>query len=84
MARELAERNKVLHKLLPLFDFVPGDVSPPPAPKHTTNKPKIPKPAGPKKIPSRYNLCINVSLTDEQKQNQCKPLAKYVPIGIHP
>ena len=41
--RILAERNGVLDKLLPIFDFVPGDRSPPPAPKHATaasNKPK--------------------------------------------
>ena len=34
--RSLAERNNILDKLLPIFDFVPGDRSPPPAPKHTT------------------------------------------------
>ncbi|KAF2470224.1 apses-domain-containing protein [Lindgomyces ingoldianus] len=44
--RLLAERNQVLHKLLPIFDFVPGDRSPPPAPKHATaasNRPKAPR-----------------------------------------
>ncbi|KAL8808847.1 MAG: hypothetical protein Q9200_003968 [Gallowayella weberi] len=45
--RLLAERNGVLGKLLPLFDFVPGPISPPQAPKHQTaasNKAfKIPK-----------------------------------------
>ncbi|CAD6591506.1 MAG: hypothetical protein ASARMPREDX12_005196 [Alectoria sarmentosa] len=51
--RLLAERNGVLEKLRPIFDFVPGDSSPPPAPKHTTNsnKPKIPKAPNTKKIP---------------------------------
>ncbi|KAF2397640.1 apses-domain-containing protein [Trichodelitschia bisporula] len=34
--RALAERNGVLEKLLPIFDFVPGEHSPPPAPKHAT------------------------------------------------
>ncbi|KAK2754702.1 hypothetical protein FQN54_006835 [Arachnomyces sp. PD_36] len=34
--RNLAERNGILEKLRPIFDFVPGDRSPPPAPKHTT------------------------------------------------
>lgn len=34
--RMLAERNRVLDRLRPIFDFVPGDKSPPPAPKHTT------------------------------------------------
>ncbi|TIA33286.1 apses transcription factor [Aureobasidium pullulans] len=34
--RQLADRNRVLDKLRPIFDYVPGDRSPPPAPKHTT------------------------------------------------
>lgn len=34
--RQLAERNNILDKLRPIFDYVPGDRSPPPAPKHTT------------------------------------------------
>ena len=54
--RDLAQRNNVLHKLQPLFDYIPGDVSPPPAPKHTTaasNKPKIPKPPNAKRIKSK-------------------------------
>lgn len=57
--RDLAERNSVLHKLRPLFDYIPGDVSPPPAPKHTTaasNKPKIPKPAATKRGPSKCSI----------------------------
>ncbi|KAI9891540.1 MAG: hypothetical protein M1814_002663 [Vezdaea aestivalis] len=44
--RDLAERNNVLDALRPIFDFVPGDRSPPPAPKHITaasNKPKVPR-----------------------------------------
>lgn len=47
--RLLAERNGVLGKLLPLFDYIPGTISPPQAPKHHTaasNKnPKVPKPS---------------------------------------
>ena len=52
----LAERNGVLEKLRPIFDYVPGDSSPPPAPKHTTNsnKPKIPRASNSKKIASEY------------------------------
>ncbi|KAI9799755.1 MAG: hypothetical protein M1833_003874 [Piccolia ochrophora] len=52
--RDLAQRNKVLDKLLPIFDYVPGDRSPPQAPKHTTaasNKPKVPKAAPVKRVP---------------------------------
>ncbi|EON64009.1 hypothetical protein W97_03239 [Coniosporium apollinis CBS 100218] len=52
--RALAERNNVLSKLLPIFDFVPGDRSPPPAPKHATaasNRPKVPRqPAAARRI----------------------------------
>ncbi|CAI6332373.1 unnamed protein product [Periconia digitata] len=41
--RLLAERNGVLEKMRPILDFVPGDRSPPPAPKHATaasNRPR--------------------------------------------
>ncbi|QIW96137.1 hypothetical protein AMS68_001655 [Peltaster fructicola] len=43
--RNLAERNGVLEKLLPILDFVAGDSSPPPAPKHATaaSKPRAPR-----------------------------------------
>ncbi|CEL07622.1 Putative APSES transcription factor [Aspergillus calidoustus] len=43
--RMLAERNNVIDKLRPIFDFVAGDRSPPPAPKHTSaaSKPRVPK-----------------------------------------
>ncbi|KAF2028674.1 apses-domain-containing protein [Setomelanomma holmii] len=44
--RHLAERNGVLDKMRPIFDYVPGDRSPPPAPKHATaasNRMKPPK-----------------------------------------
>lgn len=43
--RILAERNNILGKLVPIFDFIPGDRSPPPAPKHTSNpsKPRAPR-----------------------------------------
>ncbi|KAI9742222.1 MAG: hypothetical protein M1818_004122 [Claussenomyces sp. TS43310] len=45
----LAHRNLVYEKIRTIFEFVPGNESPPPAPKHTTNKPKVPKkPAVPK------------------------------------
>jgi hypothetical protein len=53
--RNLAERNKVLEKLAPILDYVPGDRSPPPAPKHATassNRPKAPRAAA---VPTRRN-----------------------------
>ncbi|PVI04697.1 apses-domain-containing protein [Periconia macrospinosa] len=43
--RLLAERNGVLEKMRPLLDFVPGDRSPPPAPKHATAASSRPKAA---------------------------------------
>lgn len=54
---ELARRNNVYDKLAPIFEFVSGNVSPPPAPKHTTSKPKqAKKPAVPKFNSSVYHL----------------------------
>ncbi|KAF2462215.1 hypothetical protein BDY21DRAFT_368316 [Lineolata rhizophorae] len=44
--RDLADRLGVLSKLLPIFDFVPGPDSPPPAPKHATavsSRPRAPR-----------------------------------------
>ncbi|KAL4966003.1 putative APSES transcription factor [Aspergillus stella-maris] len=43
--RMLAERNNILDRLRPIFDYVAGDRSPPPAPKHTSaaSKPRAPK-----------------------------------------
>jgi ankyrin repeat protein len=50
--KELAQKNGVLEKLLPIFEFVPGDKSPPPAPKHATasSKPRA-KPTNQNKRP---------------------------------
>ncbi|KAE8324463.1 hypothetical protein BDV39DRAFT_180311 [Aspergillus sergii] len=43
--RMLAERNNIIDKLRPIFDYVAGDRSPPPAPKHTSaaSKPRAQK-----------------------------------------
>ncbi|KAN0083268.1 hypothetical protein V8E54_002356 [Elaphomyces granulatus] len=45
--RLLAERNNIFDKLGSIFDFVPGDRSPPPAPKHVVaaSRPKASKAA---------------------------------------
>lgn len=52
----LAEKNGVFDRISRIFEFVPGDRSPPPAPKHTTaasSRPKASKPAGqPRKTPA--------------------------------
>lgn len=47
--KELAAKNNVLDKLRPIFDFVPGDRSPPPAPKHATASSKPRQPRAPAK-----------------------------------
>ncbi|KIW39520.1 uncharacterized protein PV06_08124 [Exophiala oligosperma] len=50
--RMLAEKHGTLSRISAIFDYVPGDRSPPPAPKHTTaasNRPKQNKHAAPKK-----------------------------------
>ena len=55
--RDLALKNGVLDKLLPMFDFVPGDRSPPPAPKHATaaSRPRAPRAqAQPRRQPAAY------------------------------
>lgn len=55
--RELAAKNGVLEKLIPIFDFVAGDRSPPPAPKHSTaasSRPRAPRaPAQPRRQPAQ-------------------------------
>lgn len=43
-ARELARQHNVFDRLRPIFDFVPGAITPPPAPRHAS-KPKQPKKA---------------------------------------
>lgn len=53
--KELAVKNGVFEKLRPMFEYVPGDRSPPPAPKHATaasSKPRVPRaPAVPRRQP---------------------------------
>lgn len=44
-ARELARQHNVLDRLHEIFDFQPGAVTPPPAPRHQS-KPKQPKKPG--------------------------------------
>ncbi|KAK5170430.1 Transcription factor mbp1 [Saxophila tyrrhenica] len=54
--KDLAMKNNVYEKLRPMFEFVPGDKSPPPAPKHATaasSKPRAPRaPAQPRRQPA--------------------------------
>ncbi|KIX05191.1 uncharacterized protein Z518_06063 [Rhinocladiella mackenziei CBS 650.93] len=55
--RLLAEKHGILDRISKIFDFVPGDRSPPPAPKHTTaasSRPKqIKQSAVPRKVPTQ-------------------------------
>ncbi|KAM0809199.1 putative HTH APSES-type domain-containing protein [Seiridium cardinale] len=50
---QLAQKNNVWDRLRPIFEFTPGNQSPPPAPRHAS-KPKAPraKPAVPKWAPA--------------------------------
>ncbi|KAI0133986.1 ANK-repeat protein MBP1 [Xylariales sp. AK1849] len=54
---QLARRNNTYDRLRPIFEFVPGDQSPPPAPRHAS-KPKAPraKPAVPKWAPAKEDV----------------------------
>jgi transcription factor MBP1 len=52
----IARKYNVYQDLKPLFDFVPGDKSPPPAPKHQNNaaaRARIPKTTGSRRSMSK-------------------------------
>ena len=58
----VARKYNVYDVLKPIFEFVPGDKSPPPAPKHTTaaaGKPKVPKSAVPRKVASEFSHLVD-------------------------
>lgn len=74
--RILAERNGIYDKLAPIFEYTPGDRSPPPAPKHATaasNRPKAPKAAAqPRRVPGMLvRPCpLDLSYADRQSNQQ--------------
>lgn len=72
--RALAEKNGVLSKLQAMFDYVPGDRSPPPAPKHATaasSKPRQPRaPAQARRQPGK-------KATNQSAANGTKTRAVY-------
>ena len=68
----------MLHKLRPLFDYIPGDISPPQAPKHATNKPKIPKPGHLLKKQSMYDSARSATWTDEVLETKARPSASQI------
>lgn len=77
--RTLAERNGVLEKLLPIFDYVPGDRSPPPAPKHATaasNRPKVPRQSAAARRANAIPAASISQLSEEQFDNASVPYAK--------
>lgn len=78
--KDLAAKNGVLEKLLPIFAFVPGDRSPPPAPKHATaasSKPRVPRAQANKRAPAAtmyqpvpdYER-LDTSIQDETPDNE--------------
>ena len=77
--RNLAEKNGTLDRIIKVFDFVPGDRSPPPAPKHATaasNKPKTNRqPVPPRKPPvqSKVRIFIPVLLRLTYVDNYYRP-----------
>ncbi|PWY92125.1 apses transcription factor [Aspergillus heteromorphus CBS 117.55] len=69
--RMLAERNNIIDKLRPIFDYVAGDRSPPPAPKHTTaSKPRATKNAGTRRI-------VNEEVFSAKPRNMAPPPITY-------
>ncbi|KAJ9144925.1 Ank-repeat protein mbp1 [Pleurostoma richardsiae] len=80
--QDLAHRNNIYERLRPIFEFVPGNESPPPAPRHTS-KPKAPKrPAVPKwnnvPVPDDYeagDIAIN---EDDTPDNLTVASASYM------
>ncbi|KAJ5626210.1 KilA N-terminal/APSES-type HTH DNA-binding [Penicillium lagena] len=60
--RVLAERNNILSKLTPIFDYVPGDRSPPPAPKHSSapSKPRAPRKSAASRAAAKSEAAFNV------------------------
>ncbi|KAH8896487.1 apses-domain-containing protein [Thozetella sp. PMI_491] len=64
----LAHRNNIYDRLRPIFEFTPGNESPPPAPRHTS-KPKAPKakPAVPKWNNAQANLSRSNSFSQPPK-----------------
>ena len=60
--RDISIQYKVFDLLQPILDYEAGDLTPPPAPKHTTNnsnRPKMPKAPTAKKVASAYT-CTTV------------------------
>ncbi|KAL2136952.1 hypothetical protein VTI74DRAFT_11134 [Chaetomium olivicolor] len=79
----LAHRNNVYDRLRPIFEFQPGNESPPPAPRHAS-KPKAPKarPAVPKwnsAVQEEYENADSQMNEDDTPDNVTVASASYMP-----
>ncbi|KAF1835168.1 apses-domain-containing protein [Decorospora gaudefroyi] len=68
--RHLAERNGVLDKMRAIFDYIPGDRSPPPAPKHATAASNRMKPPRQTAAAAAAAANRNAFVTNSQTQSQ--------------
>lgn len=69
--RQLAERNNIIDKLRPIIEYVAGDCSPPPAPKHSTaSKPRAPKNTANARKIANANANANEDVFSAVKQHQ--------------
>ncbi|RMZ84908.1 hypothetical protein DV738_g277, partial [Chaetothyriales sp. CBS 135597] len=86
--RALAEKNGILEKISKIFDYVPGDRSPPPAPKHATASSR-PKAQRPPVQPRKALLDYFVTAGDDPRANNILPPTPPVnfevnrPIDVH-
>lgn len=79
--KALAEKHGIQDRLSRIFDYVPGDRSPPPAPKHTTaasNRTKVPKPA-----PARKAQAQSKASTSQTRQAPLTRTGYYRPVADH-
>ncbi|CAD6504389.1 BgTH12-06119 [Blumeria graminis f. sp. triticale] len=61
----LAQRNNIFERLRPIFEYTPGDESPPAAPKHSTAKPKASRRTAVSKTNNRTLPAPSRNLDDE-------------------
>lgn len=82
--KALAEKHGIQDRLARIFEYVPGDRSPPPAPKHTTaasNRTKVPKPAPARKVQAQsyyrpvadHYDTASVQFDDDESQRELTP-----------
>ncbi|KAH8671629.1 transcription factor MBP1 [Xylariales sp. PMI_506] len=89
---QLAHRNNIFERLRPIFEFIPGAQSPPPAPRHAS-KPKQPKakpPAVPKwgaaappPVPEEFESASQQMNEDDTPDNVTVASASYMAEDDH-